>query len=112
MKHLDLRIMRDRLVARRHALLARYDHARELVDEELGSPEIELADLASEQWDARVLSVASERDRHSLERVCAALQRIDRGEFGRCERCGERIDPRRLAALPEAERCLSCAGWR
>ncbi len=112
MKHLDRRVLRNRLAAQRHALLARYDHARELADEELASPETELADRAGEQWDARVLSIASERDRRSLERVCAALRRLDRDDYGRCERCGEAIDPRRLAAMPEAERCVSCAGWR
>lgn len=43
-----------------------------------------------------------------LDAVTAALQRIDRGEFGHCERCGNAIAAARLEALPEARLCLDC----
>lgn len=38
----------------------------------------------------------------------AALQRIDRGDFGICERCGIDIAWKRLEAVPEARLCLDC----
>ncbi len=37
------------------------------------------------------------------------LSRIGRGTYGVCERCGERIDPDRLAVLPDASLCIKCA---
>ncbi|HXF73755.1 MAG TPA: TraR/DksA C4-type zinc finger protein [Actinomycetota bacterium] len=46
--------------------------------------------------------------RSAVREVEDALDRIGRGTFGRCEDCGERIDPARLRALPRARRCLSC----
>jgi hypothetical protein len=40
--------------------------------------------------------------------VSAALERINRGCYGVCLRCGQRIAPKRIAALPWAEFCTSC----
>ncbi len=43
-----------------------------------------------------------------LESVNAALRAIEKGRYGTCERCGEQIDPARLAAKPDAVLCLEC----
>lgn len=39
----------------------------------------------------------------------AALARLDDGEFGYCEDCGEDIAAKRLELDPTARRCISCA---
>ncbi len=46
------------------------------------------------------------------QRVAAALRRIAQDEYGECVRCGESIDPRRLAAQPEAPLCVPCQELR
>ena len=46
------------------------------------------------------------------QQVDAALRRIAQGEYGDCSSCGEPIDPRRLAAQPEAPFCVACQGRR
>jgi DnaK suppressor protein len=38
----------------------------------------------------------------------SALQRIDEGSFGTCERCSEPIAEKRLEALPFARYCIDC----
>lgn len=43
-----------------------------------------------------------------LESVNAALRAIEKGRYGTCERCGNPIDPARLAAKPDATLCLDC----
>jgi RNA polymerase-binding protein DksA len=43
-----------------------------------------------------------------LESVNAALRAIEKGRYGICERCGNPIDPARLAAKPDATLCLDC----
>jgi DnaK suppressor protein len=45
-----------------------------------------------------------------LERTERALAKLDEGTYGRCDACGEPIAPKRLAALPDAVRCVACAG--
>jgi RNA polymerase-binding transcription factor DksA len=47
--------------------------------------------------------------RHHLEEVDAALERVDAGTYGMCERCGGAIGDARLEALPAARRCIGCA---
>jgi len=41
--------------------------------------------------------------------IRAALKRLDAGEFGFCEDCGEYIGDRRLRVDPIARRCVDCA---
>ncbi len=43
-----------------------------------------------------------------LEAVEYALSLAERGVYGICENCGERIDPARLKAIPQATLCLKC----
>ena len=47
-----------------------------------------------------------------LSQVEAALGRIDRGTFGRCEDCQKDIPARRLNAVPYAARCIQCERHR
>lgn len=42
-------------------------------------------------------------------RLNAALRRIDEGEYGYCEDCGDPIAPARLDLDPAATRCITCA---
>ena len=42
-------------------------------------------------------------------RLLAALARMDEGEFGYCEDCGEDIAQGRLQLDPAATRCIQCA---
>lgn len=43
-----------------------------------------------------------------LADVDEALERLEKGTYGRCLECGEPIDHARLRALPTARRCLDC----
>ena len=45
-----------------------------------------------------------------LGEITAALERLDKGTFGRCEECGGPIQPReRLRELPYTRYCVECA---
>ena len=50
------------------------------------------------------------RRRERLQRIAAALGRVEDGEYGYCAECGEEIPPKRLAIEPTIERCIDCAG--
>ena len=56
-----------------------------------------------------VLMLLSERETVKLQEVDAALKRLELGTWGTCEKCGAAIDTGRMAALPEARTCTSCA---
>jgi DnaK suppressor protein len=43
-----------------------------------------------------------------VNRLSAALERLDDGEYGVCVECAEAIAPARLDAVPEVQTCVSC----
>jgi DnaK suppressor protein len=43
------------------------------------------------------------------EKLQRALAKLEEGSYGRCDRCGEPIAPRRLEAAPESALCIDCA---
>ena len=53
---------------------------------------------------------ARRRRERRLRLLREALERMDAGEYGRCEDCGAWIDYARLESAPEALRCGACAG--
>ena len=59
----------------------------------------------------QAMAQAAERARaRELQRIDAALRRIEEGEYGWCAVCGEAIAERRLEVDPCATHCVSCAG--
>jgi DnaK suppressor protein len=67
------------------------------------------ADLASDAYEEEVALDLLENESQLLEEVNDALERIERGTFGRCENCRRAISRKRLEALPYARYCLRCA---
>jgi len=59
----------------------------------------------------QAMAQAGERARaRDLQRIDAALRRIEDGEYGYCSECGEEIAEKRLAVDPMASACIACAG--
>jgi DnaK suppressor protein len=61
---------------------------------------------ASERLDLSFMT--RERLAEKINRLTAALERLNEGTYGQCEACGQEIERNRLEALPEAMRCLEC----
>ncbi len=72
-----------------------------------GEPEFEESGMLAYERDASLAVAAQLQGR--LAEIEAALARLDAGTFGVCERCGRRIEARRLEAMPETRYCLRCA---
>ena len=58
---------------------------------------------------ARELSLLMrDRNRDRLEAIEEAIQRMQTGDYGFCEECGDPIPKRRLIAMPLARMCVNC----
>ena len=58
-------------------------------------------------------AMSQERDRRrqiELQKISAALRRIESDDFGYCSQCEEAIAIRRLEFDPSASLCIECAG--
>jgi DnaK suppressor protein len=65
-------------------------------------------DTASSEINLAITGRLRERERGLINKIDAALEKIEEGEYGTCESCGEDIDIKRLEARPVAELCIDC----
>ena len=65
-------------------------------------------DTASSEVNLQFTGRLREREQGLLSKIDAALEKIDRGAYGKCVNCGEDIGIARLRARPVAELCIEC----
>jgi DnaK suppressor protein len=66
------------------------------------------AAAAAEVFEQQKSLALRDQAQHHLALVQAALDRIDAGTYGTCQRCGSPIGAERLEALPWAAYCIDC----
>jgi DnaK suppressor protein len=67
-----------------------------------------LAEDATMAYDQAAALALSRNHQWMLAEVNDAIQRLEKGTFGNCERCGQEIDFARLKAKPYARLCIDC----
>lgn len=70
--------------------------------------EADLFDEIQNSMDRALVVQTLDRSTALLRQVRSALQRLQDGSYGRCLRCDEPINPKRLAAVPWTPFCLPC----
>ncbi len=65
-------------------------------------------DRATQESDRSFELRIRDRERRLINKITEALERIDAGEFGACELCGEAIGEARLRARPVTTHCIDC----
>lgn len=93
------------LRARRHELDVRL-HKIEADFEQPRNPDSD--DRALERNNDEVLDEMGQVGQDELKAIDAALERIAKGKFGICARCGKPISRERLDAVPYAPLCEAC----
>jgi RNA polymerase-binding transcription factor DksA len=113
----EARAYRERLLA----LIGRLDRDRSQLKNEalratggeasggLSDVPLHLGDLGSNSFEEEVTLGLLENEEQLIEEINAALDRLDKGVYGRCESCGQELPKGRLQALPYARHCVACA---
>ena len=78
----------------------------DMTDEKANFPDP--TDRASLESDRNFELRIRDRERKLIAKIREALDRIDAGEFGECEDCGEEIGEARLKARPVTTLCIEC----
>ncbi len=74
-----------------------------------GDPEGgDVCDIASSDRERDLRLRLTERDREKLRQIEEALERIEEGSFGICEKCGAKIPKGRLNVMPFTTTCVEC----
>ena len=71
--------------------------------------ESEVEERGQEESMVRLLDRLDGRAKAEIEEIDRALVKLEAGQYGRCEQCGKDIPQPRLAVVPAAAMCMTCA---
>ena len=75
---------------------------------DLSNMPIHMADIGTDNFEQEFTLGLIENEDQTLREIEDALERIENGTFGECERCGKKVRKVRLKALPYARYCIEC----
>lgn len=102
----EVDFFRRLLNQRMQELLSEADKTVEGMDEEENFPDP--TDRASMESNRNSILRIRDRERKLIFKIEEALRRLDDGEYGVCEECGEKIAIARLKARPVTTLCIEC----
>ncbi len=108
MKKDRLAYFKKRLLDKQHQLVEEVGRSSLYGKDQEDDSIKDLGDQANTAYTREFFFELGNGDRRLLRDVVLALQKIEDGSFGDCERCGEAIAEKRLDALPFARYCITC----
>ena len=103
-----LLIIKKKLVKQRQDLLTEAEHTltSKISSEKESFPDP--TDQAVAELDNNFVLRLRGREQKLLKKIEEAIARIDSGEYGVCESCGDQISLKRLEARPVTTLCIDC----
>jgi DnaK suppressor protein len=103
-----LQSIKKKLVKQRQDLLTEAEHTltSKISSEKESFPDP--TDQAVAELDNNFVLRLRGREQKLLKKIDEAIARIDSGEYGVCELCGEQISLKRLEARPVTTLCIEC----
>ena len=115
MSNINVEKYRKLLMEERERLTADLDDVEDDISGDDTPGQYELADYDNHPADIGTETFIKERDlavrddfRDVIGRIDKALDKIERGTYGYCDRCGRQISKGRLDAIPHAIYCVDC----
>ncbi|MBN1464238.1 TraR/DksA C4-type zinc finger protein [candidate division KSB1 bacterium] len=69
---------------------------------------LHMADQGTDTMEREKQYMFASREQNYLYHLDMALERIEKGEFGKCINCGNEIGQDRLEAVPHVRLCINC----
>ena len=112
----DAKVFYDLLDKKRLALLKGIKHiaddalktSQRDATGDLSAYSLHMADVATDNYDREFSLSLADNEQKLLDRINAAIERIDSNTYGLCETCEKKITKIRLKAVPYAELCVPC----
>ena len=76
---------------------------------DLSSMPIHMADVGSDAYEQEFTLALMENEEETLDKIEAAIERIEDGIYGQCVECERQIPKTRLNAIPYTPYCVKCA---
>lgn len=104
----EIRYFRQRLDSYREEALAFLHRVEEEGQRLNDNRPSDVGDFCTQTASREYLFERSSQQRQLLRRVEMALRRIESGAYGECIACSDKINHKRLVAMPWTEYCLQC----
>ncbi len=98
--------IKKKLIMRKESLLAEAEEALNELPGQTMFPD--LGDQATAETERSFMLRLRGRERRLLKKIDEAIERIESGVFGICDKCGMEIDIRRLEVRPVTTLCIDC----
>ncbi len=105
----EIQKFRDILSQKQEELSEIVHRKKEEQEYQQEEPEIgDEADIATRSVEKEILFDITDSEKQNLDGIEAALRKIEKGGFGRCESCQKTIPRLRLEVMPWARYCIQC----
>jgi DnaK suppressor protein len=105
----EIQKLRDVLIQKQDELSEIVHRKKEEQEFQQEDPEIgDEADIATRSVEKELLFDITDSEKQTLDKIEAALRKIEKGVFGRCESCQKTIPRLRLEVMPWARYCIPC----
>lgn len=108
MRKRDAEKFKKMLVLEKQSILQHLNELETESESQLETTGGDSVDLASLEITQAAIQKLGTREKKLLKKIDLALDKIENGEYGICETCGEPIAPKRLEARPVAQFCIDC----
>jgi len=98
--------IKQSLFSQRETLLKEAEETLNTLPSELNFPD--MGDQATAETDRNFILRLRDRERMLLKKIEETIERIDGGEYGMCQECGNEIGIKRLQARPVTTLCIDC----
>jgi DnaK suppressor protein len=99
-------LIKDNLLKQKGFLIEEAENAMNSLPEQTVFPD--LGDQASAETDRSFMLRLRGREQKLLKKIEEAIERIEVGQYGICDVCGEEIGLKRLEARPVTTMCIEC----
>jgi DnaK suppressor protein len=105
----EIQKFRDILTQKQEELSEIVHRKKEEQEFQQEEPEIgDEADIATRSVEKEILFDIADTEKQTLDRIEAALRKIEKGAYGRCESCQRVIPRQRLEVMPWARYDINC----
>jgi DnaK suppressor protein len=104
----EMERFRRLLEQKKNGLSSELAKTRDAEEETTEESTQDIADKAVSSYTREFLYSLSDSDRSTVLQIEQALVRIQEGNYGLCQNCGQPMSEKRLNAVPWASHCVDC----
>lgn len=105
---MDFENIKKLLLQKKSILMATDQNIDQKIKKEIENRHGDDVDVAESAYEQEMAYLFKSRGQDELKIINEALNKIEKGEYGICGECGEKITKKRLAAMPYSIFCVEC----